>query len=91
MSFQIPGVWRTDRPPRPAGRRPRVPKTKMKTFEVTLDTGKRLMIEAEQVTEARGWLIFRVKNINVGRFPAATTTYRIVEDQPQKYSVAGAG
>ena len=63
----------------------------LKVFEVTCESGERLSVLANMVTERDGWLMFRVKGVNVGRFPAATTTYRIVEDQPQKYSVAGAG
>ena len=54
------------------------------TYEITVHSEKIVLLQADTVIEQYGRLVFRRKGINVGRFPAATTTYRELESvQPQ--------
>ena len=56
----------------------------MKTYEVKVGADQTKVLEAEYVTERWGWVMFRVKGTNVGRFPAASTTFREVEREGGK-------
>ena len=48
----------------------------MKTYEVKVGADQTKVLEAEYVAERWGRTKFRVKGINVGQSPAATTKYR---------------
>ena len=77
MALKPPRMLYVSRMAKPATQPP--PPPKLKVFEVTFASGERLPILANIVTERDGWVMFRVKNVNVGRFPAATTRFREVK------------
>ena len=56
---------------------PGEPSSRLRTFEV-LHNGETEFVRATQVLKIHGWLIFRVNSVNVGRFPAKTTKYRVI-------------